>query len=63
MNSIATVNLLKPSIRLQRMSMSIYTVKFDYMAYDICNCRSIDPRTVFAEVNTSCGVFHPGSID
>ncbi len=63
MNSIATVNLLKPSTRLQRMLVDIYTAKFDYMAYDICNCRSTDHRTVIAEANTSCGVDHPGSND
>ena len=63
MNSIATVHLLKPPTRLQRMVVDIYTAKFDHLSYDICNYRSTDHRTVIAKANTSCVVHHPGSTD
>ncbi len=59
MNLIATVHLLKPSTRLQRMVVDIYTAKFDHMSYDICNYRSTNHRPVIAKANTSCGVRTP----
>ena len=63
MNSIATVHLLKPATRMQRIIVDIYTAKINNIPYDICNYRSTDHRTEIVKANPSCGVDHPGSTD